>query len=110
RGLGDVKTAELTIDFSKSTPNAAPAKRDLFAWKPPKDATAAKGDEELDVGAGVAEANSLAGKPAPDFKLTSLDGSSVSLAELKGSVVVLDFWATWCGPCVMSLPHLDKLY
>ena len=38
------------------------------------------------------------------------ESAAVTLSELKGSVVILDFWATWCGPCVASLPHLNKIY
>ena len=50
------------------------------------------------------------GDPAPDFKLTDLDGKEVTLASLKGKVVLLDFWATWCGPCVAAMPTMQKLH
>jgi len=50
------------------------------------------------------------GQPAPAFQLTLVDGSKVSLDQLKGDVVVLNFWATWCGPCRQELPLLDTYY
>ncbi|GIW76772.1 MAG: hypothetical protein KatS3mg104_1835 [Phycisphaerae bacterium] len=51
----------------------------------------------------------LKGKVAPDFELTTLDGKTVKLSDQKGKVVLLDFWATWCPPCVAALPHVQKL-
>jgi thiol-disulfide isomerase/thioredoxin len=47
-------------------------------------------------------------KDAPDFTLKTMDGKSVTLSALKGKIVILDFWATWCGPCVSSFPGMQK--
>ena len=48
--------------------------------------------------------------PAPDFTLSTLSGASLSLAELRGKVVLLNFWATWCVPCRKEMPAIEALY
>ena len=54
-------------------------------------------------------ANVVVGAQAPSFSLTSLDGTTVKSSALKGSVVVLNFWTTWCQPCMTEIPELKQL-
>ena len=50
------------------------------------------------------------GQPSPEFELTLMDGSRIKLSQMRGDVVLVNFWATWCVPCKVELPLLDKYY
>jgi peroxiredoxin len=50
------------------------------------------------------------GEPAPNFQLRDLQGRLVALSDLRGKVVMVNFWATWCGPCRVEMPAMEQLY
>lgn len=63
-----------------------------------------------DTGDDTGEDDALSGQEAPDFEVELTDGTTMSLSDAEGKVVLLNFWATWCGPCVGEMPALQKLY
>jgi thiol-disulfide isomerase/thioredoxin len=105
---------KVTLSFHnwQKEPNLA---EDAFAFTPPDGAekveSLMKALQEAMGGGGEPDAAhaDLLGKPAPEINIDLLDGGKVDLANHKNQVVVLDFWATWCGPCVQGLPILTKV-
>jgi peroxiredoxin len=80
-----------------------------FAWaacRPKKEAGGALPEGWIADGAGPPDV----GKPAADFRLPALNGNLVSLSELRGQVVLVNFWATWCAPCRVEMPEIVRAY
>ena len=65
---------------------------------------------QRDVSPGGASLGQMAGEPAPDVTLTLLDGSPLRLSDLRGNVVVVNFWASWCEPCRAEMPELQAFW
>ena len=74
-----------------------------------QDKTERKGELPRPPGANMSP-REWSGKPALDFQVTDLKGEELSLKDLRGQVVLLDFWATWCGPCIAEIPTVKKTY
>jgi peroxiredoxin len=64
----------------------------------------------LGLAAADADATLAAAAKAPDFTLPAIGGANLRLQEQRGRVVMVNFWATWCGPCRVEMPHLNRLY
>jgi thiol-disulfide isomerase/thioredoxin len=101
--------------WTAGTISTRAATEQTFAFEPPKDFTKIELLKDQP-GGGPAHQyaiEDMLGKAAPDFTLSVLDGPNktrtITKAELAGQVVVLDFWTTWCRPCLMELPEIQKL-
>jgi len=100
---------DLDLILHEMTPEVSAVLKNNADWKTLKAEMVAKREDTRDERKTDALAEWL-DKPAPDFSALTLAGKEVSLSDLRGKVVVLDFWSTWCPPCKLTIPRLKDLY
>ncbi len=79
----------------------------FYSWISLEDRNAGKAEDIP--GVNLPESASI-GTKAPDFELVNLEGRTIKLSELRGKIVILNFWATWCEPCKLEMPFFEELH
>jgi len=100
---GSPLTQVITTTVTRFALNEAVAE-DRFAFTPPTDVRVVDALDKL------TNPNSMAGQPAPDITLKDFDGNELKVSDFRGKVLFLNFWATWCPPCRMEMPHIQTLH
>lgn len=103
----DLQTTSVLLIGSAIENSGIPLAYEQWKLRPAPEPLAAS-ETPSDEGADGLE-SVLVGKAAPEIELTMLDGKKFSLAKYKNKVVVLDFWASWCGPCIQAMPQIHQV-